>query len=451
MVSICFYFQVHQPFRLRKYTVFDIGNKSDYFDEQKNRQIIEKVAKKCYLPTNKILLNLIKKHKGKFKVSFSISGVALDQFQKYAPEVLHSFKELAKTGCVEFLNETYYHSLSYLFDKDEFKEQVLLHKQKIKDLFGQEASAFRNTELVYNNELANFVQAMGYKTILAEGADHVLGWRSPNFIYTPKTADKMKLMLKNYRLSDDIAFRFSNKSWSEYPLTVDRYAQWVSSTNGNGYVVNLFMDYETFGEHQWEDTGIFQFLEQLPSELLRHPDNNFVTVSEAAEKYQSVGELDIHHFMSWADIERDLSAWLGNSLQNTAATELYRIGKLAKQSGDAKLIEDWRKLTTSDHFYYMCIKWFSDGDVHKYFNPYDTPYEGFITFMNVLNDIVIRIRDAGKKKSGLESAGNLDSYVQSSPSEYAHNFISDHPSLILMDLNVNTIKINNIDPMIKKL
>jgi alpha-amylase len=293
---------------------------------------------------------------------------------------------------------------------------------------------------------------MGYKTILAEGADHILGWRSPNFIYTPKTADKMKLLLKNYRLSDDIAFRFSNKGWSEHPLTVERYAQWVSATNGNGFVVNLFMDYETFGEHQWEDTGIFKFLEHLPDEILRHPDNNFVTVSEAAEKYQSVAELDIHHFMSWADIERDLSAWLGNSLQNTAANELYKIGKLVKQTGDAKLIDDWRKLTTSDHFYYMCIKWFSDGDVHKYFNPYDSPYEGFITFMNVLNDIVIRIRDIAKKKASASDT-KISSYSQSSPGSYVHSFISENPSAEVMDLNMSLakdVKISDVHPITKK-
>jgi alpha-amylase len=365
--------------------------------------------------------------------------------------VIYSFKELANTGCVEFLNETYYHSLSYLFDKDEFKEQVMLHRQKIKDLFGQEAKAFRNTELIYNNELANFVQGLGYQTILAEGADHILGWRSPNFVYTPKTAEKMKLMLKNYRLSDDIAFRFSNKGWVEFPLTVDKYARWVSATNGNGHVVNLFMDYETFGEHQWEDTGIFKFMEKLPEELLRHPDNNFVTVSEAAEKYPAVAEMDIHNFMSWADIERDLSAWLGNSLQNTAANELYRIGKMVRQTGDAKLIDDWRKLTTSDHFYYMCIKWFSDGDVHKYFNPYDTPYEGFITFMNVLNDVVIRIRELNKKKSS-----NADVYLPSitgTAGSFTHSFLSDTPSLGLIDVNINTNlsrDADNVNTIIKK-
>ncbi|MBN2142733.1 glycoside hydrolase family 57 protein [Candidatus Woesearchaeota archaeon] len=404
MVSICFYFQVHQPFRLKKYSIFDIGHNSNYFDDNKNAEVMRKVAQKCYLPTNKVLLDLIRQHQGKFRVSFSISGVVLDQFTLFAPEVLHSFRELAKTGCVEFLDETYYHSLSYLYDKEEFKEQVLLHRQKIKDLFGQEPKVFRNTELVFNNELANFVQGMGfYKAIVAEGADHILGWRSPNFLYTPKTADNMKLLLKNYKLSDDIAFRFSNKGWAEHPLTVEKYGRWVNAANGNGNVINLFMDYETFGEHQWEDTGIFDFLRHLPSEILRHPDNDFVTVSEAAEKYNPVSELDMHNFISWADIERDLSAWLGNPMQDSAARELFALGRMIRETGDEKLIDDWRKLTTSDHLYYMCTKWFSDGDVHKYFNPYDTPYEGFIAFMNVLNDLKIRAKEVMQSQGRVES------------------------------------------------
>jgi alpha-amylase len=392
---------VHQPFRLRKYTIFDIGHNSNYFDERKNSEVLRKVAKKCYLPTNKILLDLIKQHNGKFKVSFCISGIVLEQFERYAPEVIHSFTDLAKTGCVEFLNETYYHSLAYLYDKDEFKEQVLLHRKKIHELFGQEAKAFRNTELVYNNELANYVQGLGYSTIVAEGADHILGWRSPNYVYSPKTAANMKLLLKNYRLSDDIAFRFSNKDWLEHPLSVEKYANWIAAANGNGYVVNLFMDYETFGEHQWEDTGIFEFLKRLPAEIMKHPDNDFVTISEAAARYPAVAEMDIHNFISWADIERDLSAWLGNPLQNSAMQEVYKLGAAIKATGDKTLLDDWRKMTTSDHFYYMCIKWFSDGDVHKYFNPYDSPYEGFISFMNVLNDLSIRVRELAKKNPAL--------------------------------------------------
>jgi len=391
MVSVCFYFQVHQPERLRRYSVFDIGNNSTYFDDAKNREVALKVAGKCYLPMNTLLLKLIDRHKGKFKVAFSISGTALDQFERYTPEVLESFKALARTGCVEFLSETYYHSLSFIYHRKEFDEQVALHRKRIKELFGQEPKVFRNTELIFNNELANHLQDMGYSAVLAEGADHVLGWRSPNFLYTAVTAPNIKLLLKNYKLSDDIAFRFSNKSWEEHPLTVEKYVRWLNAANGNGNVVNLFMDYETFGEHQWEDTGIFRFMELLPEAVLRHPDNDFRTPSEVADSYEPVGVLDVHNFVSWADIKRDLSAWLGNGMQHTAIKELYGLREAVYASGDEQLIADWRKLTTSDHFYYMCTKWFSDGDVHKYFNPYESPYEGYIAFMNVLNDLALRV------------------------------------------------------------
>ncbi len=396
MVKLCFYFQVHQPFRLRNYTVFDIGQNQDYFDDKKNREITEKVANKCYLPMNNLLLRLIKKHNGKFKISFSISGTAIDQFEEYTPKVIESFKELAKTGCVEFLSETYYHSLSFLFSKQEFKEQVKMHKNKIKELFGITPKAFRNTELVFNNDLAYEVEKMGYPVILAEGADKIIGWRSPNFVYKTPNAN-IKLLLKNYKLSDDIAFRFSNKSWKEHPLTVPKFSQWINSINGNGDIVNLFMDYETFGEHQWADTGIFDFMECLPGEILNHPDNGFVTVSEAAE-YPVRADIDFPYFVSWADTERDLTAWLGNDIQNSSIKELYELEKHVKRSNDPELLKAWRKLTTSDHFYYMCTKWFNDGDVHKYFSPYDNPYDGFTSFMNVLNDIALRINNVDSTK-----------------------------------------------------
>ena len=391
MVNVCLYFQVHQPFRLRNYTVFDIGNNSHYFDEQKNSSIMKKVAEKCYLPANQELLGLIERHP-QFKASFSFSGVALEQFEQYAPEVLDSFQALAETGRVEILDETYYHSLSFLYSKKEFTEQVQLHSHKIKKLFNVKPTVFRNTELIYNNELANYVEGMGYKAILAEGADHVLGWRSPNFIYKPKTTNGMKLLLKNYKLSDDIAFRFSEKSWTEWPLTANKFSNWVSAVNGNGDCVNLFMDYETLGEHQWKETGIFDFLRYMPSEILKHPDNTFKTPSELAKEHHAVSELDIHNLMSWADVERDLSAWLGNSMQQSSIRELYAIENEIKESKDPSILEDWRKLQTSDNFYYMCTKWFSDGDVHKYFNPYDSPYEAYIAFMNILNDIKIRLK-----------------------------------------------------------
>ena len=397
MVSVCFYFQVHQPFRLRKYGVFDIGHNSDYFDDEKNKQVMQKVANKCYLPANKIIHELINKTDGKFKASYSITGMALEQFQLYAPEVLDSFKQLARTNCVEFLDETYHHSLSYLYSKEEFKEQITLHNKAIRKLFNFNPTVFRNTELIYNNELANFIEKLGYKGILAEGADHILGWRSPNFVYKPKTAN-IKLLLKNYKLSDDIAFRFSEKSWQEFPLTAPKFASWVNAVNGNGNLVNLFMDYETFGEHQWEDKGIFEFLKHLPAEILNHKDNEFVTPSEAIKKYNSVAELDIHHPVSWADVERDLSAWLSNKMQQESIKELYLMETAVKNSGSMELLEKWRKLQTSDHFYYMCTKWFNDGDVHKYFNPYESPYEGFIAFMNIINDMKIRLNDINSKK-----------------------------------------------------
>jgi len=399
MVAICFYFQVHQPYRLRNYSIFDIGERHDYFDDIKNREIMKKVAEKCYLPANKLMLELIKSFKGKFKISYSITGTAMEQFEKYAPEVLESFKALADTGCVEFLSETYYHSLSYLYSKEEFKEQVKKHKDLMKKHFNQTPKIFRNTELIFNNEIAKFVEDLGYNAILAEGADHILEWRSPNFLYTPKTCNKIKLLLKNYKLSDDIAFRFSNKEWKSWPLTVDKYVDWVNRNNGNGEVINLFMDYETFGEHQWEDTGIFDFLRHLPGKVLEHGDNSFVTPSEAIKKFEPKSELDIHSVISWADVERDLSAWLGNKMQESALQELYKIEKVVKATKDKYIIESWKRLTTSDHFYYMCTKYFNDGDVHKYFNPYDSPYESLIAFMNTLNDIVFRTKEYNSKSN----------------------------------------------------
>ncbi|MFH1510279.1 MAG: glycoside hydrolase family 57 protein [Candidatus Woesearchaeota archaeon] len=398
MVSVCFYFQVHQPMRLRKYSVFEIGSSRNYFDNNKNKEIVDKVKTKCYLPANNLMLELIRRLDGKFKIAYSISGVALEQFKEWAPEVIDSFKELAATGCVEFLAETYHHSLSFLYSKDEFREQVAKHHSEINRLFGQSPKVFRNTELIYNNELAWHAENMGYQGVLAEGADHVLGWRSPNFLYRPVTTSKIKLLLKNYRLSDDIAFRFSNKGWNEWPLNVDKYCRWLNANNGNGNVVNLFMDYETFGEHQWEDTGIFEFMRHLPEAILRHPDNEFKTPSEVIKSYPVVGDLDIHHPISWADIERDTSAWLGNSMQQSAAHHLYCMEEEIKATNDPALIEDWRRLQTSDHFYYMCTKWFNDGDVHKYFNPYDSPYESFIAFMNIINDLRQRAKPLEQEK-----------------------------------------------------
>jgi len=387
MTNVCLYFQVHQPFRMRKYNVFDIGHNTNYFDEHKNREVMQKVARKCYIPANRILRNLIARHDD-FKCAFSITGTAFEQFQKYAPAVLDSFEDLAATGAVEFLNETYHHSLAFLHDKEEFTEQVRLHQKLIKENFRQKPIVFRNTELVYNNHLAKTAEELGYKAVLAEGADHILGWKSPNYVYKPKTTKRMRLLLKNYRLSDDIAFRFGDKNWAGHPLTAAKYADWIAPILGDS--INIFMDYETFGEHQWEDTGIFKFLEHLPAELKKR-GISFHWPSELV-KVEPKDELDIHSPVSWADIERDTSAWLGNRMQNSAAQRLYSLRKEVLASRDEQLIDAWRKLSTSDHFYYMCIKWFNDGDVHKYFNPYDSPYEAFIAYMNILNDIILRVK-----------------------------------------------------------
>jgi alpha-amylase len=390
MASVCFYFQVHQPFRLRRYSVFDTD--TNYFDDYKNAEICRKVAQKCYLPTNRLMLELIRTYGKEFSVSYSITGVALEQFQKWAPDVVDSFRALVDTGQVEILAETYYHSLAFLYSRDEFRDQVNAHTAKIGETFGVKPRVFRNTELIYNNDLAHFVQGMGYLGICAEGADHVLGYRSPNYLYRPLGADRIALMLKNYRLSDDIAFRFSDHNWAEWPLKAEKFAEWVNQVNGNGYVVNLFMDYETFGEHQWADSGIFDFLYHLPEQILKRPDNNFMTLSQAAQVYTPVAELDIPHMVSWADMERDLSAWLGNAMQSNALHELYRLEEAVKTSGDPQLLHDWRRLQTSDHFYYMCTKWFADGDVHKYFNPYESPYDSYINFMNCLDNVRSRLR-----------------------------------------------------------
>jgi len=392
MVAICFYFQVHQPFRVKKFRVFDINNNQNYFDEEKNREIMLKVANKCYLPMNNLLLELIERFDKKFRVAFSISGVALEQMEKYAPEVLESFIKLSKTGCVEFLSETYYHSLSFLYSKNEFKRQIDLHKALIKKYFNQDPQIFRNTELVYTNDLANFIEDLGYKGILSEGWDTVLGWRSPNFLYEPQnTKGHITLFTKNYKLSDDIAFRFSNKAWKEWPLTTEKYTNWVNQVNGSGDIINLFMDYETFGEHQWADTGIFDFMRALPNEILKHPDNSFITPSEAIKKFPKRDRIDIPFLLSWADTERDLSAWLGNKMQQESIQEIFNLEKEVKDLRNKDILDDWRKLTTSDHFYYMCTKFWADGDVHKYFSAYDSPYEAYVYFMNCMNDLIIKI------------------------------------------------------------
>ena len=413
--TICFYFEVHQPYRLSKCNVFEVGNKGDYFEgppNYENKKIFEKVANKCYLPTNALILELLKKYP-EFKVSYSFSGVFLEQCLAYGEigkKVLDSFKKIVKTGRAEILSETYYHSLAWLFSKEEFAEQIRKHEKLIYKLFRKKPQIFRNTELLYSNEIAEFIREMGYKGILAEGWDYYLQWRSPNFLYQPhkvklhpedrkiakehairKTLPKdFALLLKNYKLSDDIAFRFSNRGWSEWPLTTGKYAAWLDAMDGN--TINLFMDYETFGEHQWEDTGIFEFMRHLPEECLKR-NIGFKTPSETIKACKPVGKVDVPHLMSWADMERDLSAWTSNQLQESALKRIFDIEhelktnlKNVEPKKKEGLFHTWRMLQTSDHFYYMCTKYWNDGDVHAYFSPYESPYDAFITYMNTLTD-----------------------------------------------------------------
>ncbi len=393
MRAICFYFQVHQPFRLRTYRFFDIGVDHHYYDDYSNRYILRRVADKCYIPANNTMLELIKEFGSSFRISYSISGVVLDQFEMYTPDVIESFQKLAATGCVEFIAETYSHSLSALKSKEEFTKQVELQAAKIERLFGQKPKTFRNTELIYSDEIGAMVADMGYNTMLTEGAKHILGWKSPNFMYCNSINPKLKVLLKNYQLSDDIAFRFSETKWPEWPLTTEKYVDWLNAIPKEQECVNLFMDYETFGEHQWPETGIFDFLRALPGRVLSHSDFTFHTPNDLSEMLQPVSKIHVGYPISWADEERDLTAWLGNDLQDDAFNKLYEIEEKVKRCNDPKILKDWRYLQTSDHFYYMCTKWFSDGDVHKYFNPYNSPYEAFINFMNILSDFLIRINE----------------------------------------------------------
>jgi alpha-amylase len=391
MKAISLYFQVHQPFRLRRYRFFDIGNDHYYFDDYSNRTIMEKVANNCYLPANKILLDLIKEHGKKFKLTFSITGSAIEQFEKYAPAVLDSFKELAATGNVEFLAETYAHSLASLKSEKEFKAQVKLHRAKMKEHFNVTPKIFRNTELIYSDEIGEMVGKMGYKGILTEGAKHVLGWKSPNYLYSNALNPKIKVLLKNFRLSDDIAFRFSNQGWNEWPLTSEKLVDWIDNMEEDEDILNLFMDYETFGEHQHIDTGIFDFLKAFPTYLIENTSVKFVTPSEAVKKFDVIAPVHVPNTISWADEERDLTAWLGNELQDEAFDKLYSLHDKIYSCSDEQIKHDWLLLQTSDHFYYMCTKWFSDGDVHKYFNPYNSPYDAFVNYMNVLSDFISRV------------------------------------------------------------
>ncbi len=405
MRSICLYFQVHQPFRLRTYRFFNIGDDHHYYDDYQNRQIIRRVAEKCYLPANKMMLDLIREYGTAFKANFSVSGTALEQLQQYAPEVIQGFKQLAKTGCVEFLAETYSHSLASLGNREEFVRQVKRHSDTIELLFGQKPQTFHNSELIYSDGIGEMVTDMGFTSLMTEGAKHILGWKSPNYMYCSARNPKLKLLLRNFRLSDDIAFRFSTQGWPEWPLTAEKFTGWLNRIEPREEVVNVFIDYETIGERQWKETGIFEFFKALPKFVLSKSNFRFSTPAELTHILQPVAQLHVAHPISWADEERDLTSWLGNELQDEAFSKLYALTERIQTLDDPAIERDWQYLQTSDHFYYMCTKWFSDGTVHKYFNPYPSPYEAFINYMNVLSDFTIRVDEAiaRKRTSGLKS------------------------------------------------
>jgi alpha-amylase len=387
---------MHQPYRVKQYSIFNVGHDHDYWTDknwyagENNQRIFEKVAEKSYRPMLGVLDKCLKTYPN-FKFSLSITGTFLEQAESWAPDIIETLKSLVSTGRVEIVAETYYHSLAFFFNRSEFETQVKMHQDKIRQVFGVETSVFRNTELSYNNDLAKWAEDFGFKGILAEGWDKILEWRSPNFVYTPSGCKNIKLLLKNYRLSDDIAFRFSDKNWKEWPLTVDKYLGWTETATLKGPLINLFMDFETFGEHQWADTGIFEFFEHFIYRWDRDQDNNFLTVSEACNSDEPKGEISMPWTVTWADTERDLSAWLGNSMQHEAMRNIYEMTDSVLNSGDTHLIGDWRRLQTSDHVYYMCTKYWNDGDVHAYFSAYDSPYDAFLYYMNALRDLRFRL------------------------------------------------------------
>jgi alpha-amylase len=391
MRTICLYFQIHQPFRLKRYRFFSIGNDHYYYDDYLNESILSRVAARSYLQANKVIRQIIKEYGSQFKVAFSISGIALDQLELYAPEVIESFQKLAKTGSVEFLSETYSHSLVALKNKDEFVRQVLEHREKIKQLFGQEPRVFRNTELIYSDKIGADVAEMGFTAMLTEGAKHVLGWKSPNYLYCNVINPRLKVLLRNFRMSDDLAFRFSNRAWSEFPLTAEKFVTWLKKLDKKEETVNIFIDYETFGEHQWMETGIFDFLKALPGAVYKNTNFSFGTPSEIADNLLPISTISVPSPISWADEERDITAWLGNELQVDAFNRLYSLTDKANRCEDVKIRKDWKYLQASDHFYYMSTKFFTDGAYQAYYNPYDSPYEAYINYMNVLSDFSIRL------------------------------------------------------------
>lgn len=387
MTDVCFYFQVHQPNRLRRIQSFRSPEGFDYEDGPRNRAILDRASAKCYLPANEAVLEMIRKTDGWFRVAYSLSGVFLEQLERMRPDVLDSFRALAATGSVEFLDETYYHSLAGLWDDPtEYIAQIGEHRAAMRRLLGQEPTVFRNTELIYDDRIAAVVESLGYEAILTEGTHRILGSRSPGHVYRPsREGARLRVLLKNYGLSDDVAFRFSTRSWPGFPLTAEKYARWLGAASGD--TVNLFLDYETFGEHQWRETGIFEFLRALPSAVRREGGLDFALPAEVARRHPVAGGVSAPQAISWADEERDVSAWLENDMQRHCFDELRSLAPLVRETADPALLHAWRLLQTSDHLYYCSTKGMADGGIHAYFSPYDSPYLAFINLKNAISDL----------------------------------------------------------------
>lgn len=392
MKNICFYFQIHQPFRLKRYRFFDIGNDHYYYDDFANDDIITRIAEHSYMPMADTLLHMIEQSGRTFKCTISITGTAVEQLQQYVPEFIDKLKALVATGCVEILSETYSHSLASLKDADEFIRQVKSHDRLVKNIFGKKPAVFRNTELIYDDDIASLVASMGFKGMITEGAKHILGWKSPDFVYNAATAPSLKLLLKNDKLSDDISRNFNNHEWSEYPLTADKYIDWIAALPEEQQIVNIFLSMETFGEFLPGSTGIFDFLKALPR-FAAERQIAFITPSEACARMKSVGELSVPYPMSWADEARDVSAWMGNDLQREALDKLYAVAERVHLATDRRLKQDWEYLQSSDHFFYMSTKHMADGAAHASFSPYDSPYSAFTNYMNVLADFLVRVKE----------------------------------------------------------
>lgn len=392
MKSICFYFQIHQPFRLKRYRFFDIGNDHYYYDDFANDDIVTRIANRSYIPMAQTLLDMINSGEGDFRCAISITGTAIEQLQQYVPEFIELLKKLSDTGKVEFLSETYAHSLASLEDPEEFIRQVKAHDKLIHTLFGQKPKVIRNTELIYDDDIAALIASMGFKGVITEGAKYILGWKSPNFVYSAASAPKLKLLLKNDKLSDDISRRFSDSEWDEYPLTADKYIDWIAQLPEDQQIVNLFMSMETFGEFQPHETGIFQFMRALPR-FAKERGIAFMTPAEAVSKLKPVDAISVPYPISWADEARDVSAWKGNRLQNEALSKLYALAERVNLCTDRRLKQDWQYLQSSDHFYYMSTKNMADGSAHATFSPYESPYAAFTNYMNALADFEVRVNE----------------------------------------------------------